>query len=183
MTNYVCVLGEGGDETIFEDIFSIRDNLSSKMISAPVESGREFFDNKVIMPREISIEGILPLGNNGERNEGDANKIVQDIKKMFRDHSYKTYTIVTKTDVVENMMCSGLEFLNSKDMFDAVNISISFKELIIANEAIRESIGSKKSTPANRDNNGTAQSGMKSAAIISSIALDFITTTRRLGTF
>jgi hypothetical protein len=149
-------------ESMWTLLFSIEDNMSSKIIGAPVETGVTVFDNKVIMPREVSLRGIITLGHNGFENDVSGwtpERCLEDLKKAFADRSYSTYSVVTKTETINNLIVESLQYSHTSEKFDAVDVSISLKELLVAKQSYRQVERVEK--PRNIDNRDTISSGMK----------------------
>lgn len=163
---------------IFSGIFSIKDNLTSRMIGSPVESGRTVFDNKVWNPDSIEIEGLVLLSGvyipSSEDNvnyvplfsEMCGEELIDKLFKIEGNRGYETYTICTKYGARKNFVCERLTCSCVKDKYDAVEVSMSFKELITVDVAYREYEGISRQTtsgknPANKDNKDTVRSGAK----------------------
>lgn len=174
----VYLSDKNGETIIFSGIFSIKDNLSSRMIGSPVESGRTVFDNKIWNPDTIEIEGVVLLSGvyipSSEDNvnyapllsEMRGEELVDKLFKIEGSRSYETYTICTKYGARKNFVCERLTCSCVKDKFDAIEVSMSFKELITADVAYREYEGISRQTtvgknPSNRDNRDTIRSGAK----------------------
>lgn len=149
-------------ESMWTLLFSIEDNMSSKIIGAPVETGVTVFDNKVIMPREVSLRGIITLGHNGFESDASGwtpERCLEDLKKAFADRSYSTYSVVTKTETINNLIVESLQYSHTSEKFDAVDVSISLKELLVAKQSYRQVERVEK--PRNIDDRDTKSSGMK----------------------
>lgn len=144
----------------------IRENNTSRLIGSPVESGKTQFDNKVQMPKVVDVSGTVTLVNmkspNGENQLRDYRSIRDSLYKMFHDRSYNTYTIVCKHNVIRNMICESLEIDNTTDKYDVADVSITFKELMIA-EAMY-----KNTKPIRPDNLPTKDSGDKAISPMAS---------------
>lgn len=149
-------------ESMWTLLFSIDDNMTSKIIGAPVETGVTVFDNKVIMPREVSLRGIITLGHNGFENDASGwtpERCLEDLKKAFADRSYSTYSVVTKTETINNLIVENLQYTHTSEKFDAVDVSISLKELLVAKQSYRQVERVEK--PRNIDDRDTLPSGTK----------------------
>lgn len=159
--NEAILLKTKGNSEIWACLFRIDDNRSSKIIGAPVETGLTIFDNKVIQPRQISLNGIIPLAHNGDFQNWTPEKCLSDLKEAFENRTYETYTVVTKTEIVPNLIVESLQYSYTSDKYDAVDVNMTLKELLIANQKYRKVKPIEK--PASRDNNMTIESGRKAA--------------------
>lgn len=160
--NQVCVMNSGnaGQGIIISTINNIRDSQTSKLIGAPVESGSMVFDNKVIMPRKVDVNGIVSFVSrtNGDR---DPQAIFDAVEKMFSERSYNTFTIVSKSKVISNMICETCEITDTTDKYDAVEIALTFKELLVADASWRSK---RIDSASSGDDNDTTSSGTKTAS-------------------
>ena len=161
------LLNTSGSE-IWAFLFTIDDSRSAKMISSPVETGKYVFDNKVIMPRVIDLRGIIPMAHNGDFENWTPQKCLDDLKKAFEDRSYNTYTVVTKTESIPNLVVDNLRYSYTSEKFDAVDVNITLKELITSKQSYRAVEPIDK--PANRDNSNTTEAGIKNLTTTVKIA-------------
>lgn len=149
---------DGSD--IWACLFSIDDNRTAKIIGAPVETGVTIFDNKVIQPRVVSLRGLLPMAHNGEFDNWSPEKCLSDLKKAFENRTYETYTVVTKTETIPNLVVESLQYTHTSEKYDAVDVSITLKELLLVSQKYKKARPIEK--PASRDNSSTIASGLKS---------------------
>lgn len=141
-------------------LFSIDDNRTAKIIGSPVETGVTIFDNKVIQPRTVSLRGILPMAHNGDFENWTPEKCLSDLKEAFENRTYKTYTVITKTETIPNLVVESLQYTHTSEKFDAVDIAITLKELLLVNQKYKKASQIEK--PSSRDNGSTVASGLKS---------------------
>lgn len=170
MNSTCCIKGTKG-EILMSCLNDIRDSNTSRIIGAPVESGKTLFDNKVIMPRRVEIRGSVTLVNlqcpNGESSQKTGEEIRDALVGMFNDQTYNTYTVVSKHAVIKNLICESLDFENNSQKFDVVDASIVFKELLIA-DARYKAIKTARTKSA--DDQPTKDSGDKSVSPVTSNA-------------
>lgn len=157
--NEAILLNTDGSD-IWACLFSIDDNRTSKIIGAPVETGVTIFDNKVIQPRVVSLRGLLPMAHNGFDN-WSPEKCLSDLKEAFENRTYETYTVITKTETIPNLVVESLQYTHTSEKYDAVDVAITLKELLLVNQKYKKVRPIEK--PASRDNNMTKESGRKAA--------------------
>lgn len=158
MNSTCCIRGVNGS-ILMSSLATIKETNNSRLIGAPVESGKTEFDNKVIMPLSVEITGTVTVVNltaeNGENEQRDYHSILIALYRMFNDRSYNTYTIVAKHSIMRNMICENLEIVNTSEKYDVVDVNITFKELMISKAAYKET------KPAREDDLPTKDSGNK----------------------
>lgn len=157
--NQAILLNTDGSE-LWAFLFSIDDNRSAKIIGSPVETGVTIFDNKVIQPRTVSLRGLLPMAHNGDFENWTPEKCLSDLKKAFENRTYETYTVVTKTETITNLVVENLQYTNTSEKFDAVDVSVSLKELMLVTQKYKQVNPIEK--PKSRDDGSTIASGLKS---------------------
>ena len=158
MNSTCCIRGTNGS-ILMSSLANIKETNNSRLIGAPVESGKTEFDNKVIMPLSVEVTGTVTVVNltaeNGENEQRDYHSILVALYKMFNDRSYNTYTIVSKHSIMRNMICENLEIVNTSEKYDVVDVNITFKELMISKAAYKET------KPVRVDDLPTIDSGNK----------------------
>jgi len=106
-------------------VLDIKVNPDSDLISAPVETGTESFDNKVIKPNHIIITGIIHVY--GENADHDIKKLYQ----MFLNRKFKFYSVATKEACYENLMLKSCPHTESKDKPDWLVYELDFREALL----------------------------------------------------
>lgn len=157
--NQAILLNTDGSE-IWSCLLSIDDNRTAKIIGSPVETGVTIFDNKVIQPRAVSLRGLLPMAHNGEFDNWSPEKCLSDLKNAFENRTYETYTVITKTESITNLVVETLQYTHTTDKYDAVDVNITLKELLITDQKYKQIKSIDK--PASRDNKTSTESGRKS---------------------
>lgn len=99
---------------------------SAKGMEHPVESGTVKTDHVVINPVEIELPVIV--------RAPDLEDTYQTIKQYFLKST--TVMIQTKTSLYEDMYITDMPHEEDPDMFDAVAIAISFKQILVATTEI-----------------------------------------------
>lgn len=154
---------------LLSGIFSIKDNLTSRMIGSPVENGRTVLDNKVNNPDTIDIDGIVSMVKYEVKDQIEnpsGIEAIEQLQKIQKERSYRTYNIATKYGLRKNFSCERLTCSCVKDKYDAIEVSMTFKELVTADVAYREYEGISRQTtsgknPVNKDNRDTIRAGAK----------------------
>jgi len=96
------------------------------MTSAPCEMGTKFFDNKVLLPQEITISGLIK-----NDDEGYADQVIEQLNKMRDSRKPEFYCVSTKKETFKNLVCIGFDCKNDKEHFDAVPFTLRFKECLL----------------------------------------------------
>lgn len=157
--NTVCIISDGGG-VVLTSLMGIRDSLKSRIISAPVEDGWLTMDHKVRMPRTVEVSGTVSfVAKTGGDKDKTADEIMGELRDMFEDTTGKTFTVISKSDVIGNLICESMDTNDTPDKFDAQDVTIVFKELITVDAAWRSYAGI--SEPAVGDNADTSKSGTK----------------------
>lgn len=123
-TDVVCVL-DGTLTQVFEDARPLKVTVrrESKPMEHPIESGAVITDHRVILPVEIELSLTLPPAT--------YTASYQKISDLFGKG--ELLTVQTKTDSYANMVIQAMPHEETADMFDAVPMALTFKEVVYVN--------------------------------------------------
>ena len=111
---------------LLEGVDNITITHTARGISAPVESGRYVFDNKVLMPATVSVRAIL-----------DCNHWQDTYSKLYAIYLEKSYEFTwvnSRGEYIENLMMESLSHSDTSEKFDAVEVNMKFTEVVITRQ-------------------------------------------------
>lgn len=117
------------------NITNVTVKRNANAIKSPVETGYYVFDNKVLMPLEVTMSAVVC-----ERNWDEVWSILLQI---YNERSYNFYTVYTRGELIDNLMLVELTREETTDKFDAVDITLHFTQVVYTSEAAKE-IADKK---------------------------------------
>lgn len=94
---------------------------SAKVMEHPVEKGSTVTDFRIIQPVEIELSMVLA--------RGDYRNTYAQIKRVFERAAL--LTVQTRTGSYGNMMISSIPHDEDADMFDAVALALTLREVIL----------------------------------------------------
>lgn len=121
--------------------FKVKVEKTSNIIGAPVETGQISFDNKVKMPKKITVEGQIDFDWNSDE-ENDANEI---LTQMWENRKFEFYCVVTKEKAYKNLVLKDMISENDTEKFDLTKCTLVFLEVLLVQS-------NKSKTPINSDN-------------------------------
>lgn len=123
--------------------------LQSEIIGSPVEMGQKVFDNKVVQPVIVSINGLILSENN------NADSIYEDFVKAWEERSWDNFwRFYDKMDrVYENLMLRSCPIRGEPDKYDAIPVSLEFIQIMITSQSAPKSL--------NPSDSNTQNSGLK----------------------
>ena len=98
----------------------------SDAIMSPVEEGSYIFDNKVIRPLTVTVDITV--------KEDRWESVYSRLLKMYENRRYEFYEVVTKGEVIGNLMMTGLPRKEVSDKFDAIDAELHFVQVVYVNE-------------------------------------------------
>lgn len=105
---------------------------SSRVIESPVELGTTMFDNKVLDPIKIRVEGYI--------KHEDFDSVITKIEDMAWDRSWNFYSVVTKSRAYKNLILKTRIDSQKRDMFDVISYTLEFVEVLFSE--VQESVSS-----------------------------------------
>ena len=136
-------------------VHSVEVDRTANAIKSPVERGHYVFDNKVIMPLEVTVNIIV------KENEWDS--VWSELERMYNNRSYEFYTVCTRGEVIGNLMLVGLPRKETPDKWDAVELTLKFVQVVIASEGRTYA---SISNPAKKSDTSTQSTGQKVLSIL-----------------
>lgn len=126
-------------DIVLSNIFKVKVQPTSKIISAPVEDGIEVPDMKVMMPKVIVVSCTVV-------NNEQASEYIETINKMYESKDLVYYHIHDGVEFhgEDYILQDAPHERNSKE-FDFLNYELTFKEVIRIS-------GKQKAKPANSEN-------------------------------
>lgn len=147
-----AVNGGGSRDSWNSEKFSISNitvKRAANAIRSPVETGYQTFDNKVIMPIEVTMSAIVKAENWQE--------VWGILQSIYDERSYNFYTVYTRGEILRDLMLTEITREETTDKFDAVDLTLHFVQVIYARE---EGFPIKENTDDKKDA-ATKQTGQK----------------------
>lgn len=141
--NYICSDENGESPIEGFNVMKIRVNRTAKVISAPIESGQESFDNKVIQPLEVVVTGNILVS--------DETGAESTIAEMFASRAFKFYAIREEDRIYQKMVLKACPYDRETSTPDFKVYELTFVEAML--------IQDNKYTPANPEDRDTVKSG------------------------
>lgn len=110
-------------------------NPRSRLISHPVESGGQIFDNKVLDPIMVSVQITFP---NWDSATSSYQESVSTLKQMWRNRKFEFYRISLWDGDYDNMCLESMNHDETPDEFNVLNYSLTFKQVIFGGKASAE---------------------------------------------
>ena len=124
-----AVNGGGSKNSWNGEKFSISNitvKRTANAIRSPVETGYQVFDNKVIMPIEVTMSAIVKAA--------DWQEVWGILQGIYDERSYNFYTVYTRGEIVRNLMLTEVTREETTDKFDAVDLTLHFVQVVYAKE-------------------------------------------------
>ena len=115
----------------------------SRVIGAPLETGRVSFDQKVIDPVRITMIGKV-INENGLGAD-------DTIEEMFQNRNYKFYSVELDNECYKNLVLQKATHRKQTNEMDVVTYTLEFVEAMI--------VQNNQKTPANANDSKTKQTG------------------------
>ena len=126
-------------DIVLSNIFNVKVQPTSKIISAPVEDGIEVPDMKVRMPKVIVVSCTVV-------NNEQASEYIEAINKMYESKDLVYYHIHDGIEFHgEDYILQDAPHVRNSKEFDFLNYELTFKEVIRIS-------GKQKAKPANSEN-------------------------------
>lgn len=141
-----------GSQIVEKAGFSINDvevHRTSNAIKSPVERGHYVFDNKVLMPIEVTVNVLV--------KEDEWDYVWSELERMYNNRSYEFYTVYTKGEIIGNLMLLELPRKEQPDKWDAVELTLKFVQVMIAKEERKYASITKPSKASDTSTQNTGQ--------------------------
>lgn len=122
------------------EIFNITNvtvKRNANAIKSPIETGLQIFDNKVLMPIEVTMSAIV--------NARNWTRVWEILLRIYNERSYNFFTVYTRGEIIDNLMLTDMTREETTDKFDAVDITLHFTQIIYATEQGKAVADSKDS--------------------------------------
>lgn len=113
---------------------------NSRVIGAPVESGQTSFDNKVIDPMKVVVNGIIVIDSSGEYKT-----TINKLKKMADNRNFEFYSVTDGMNQINNLILQTMPTIRDPDRFDFVQVEIVFVEALLVQSSTGKSENSENS--------------------------------------
>jgi hypothetical protein len=117
---------------------------SAKVIGAPVETGQESFDNKVIEPYRVIVTGHLVIDD-----ESGYQTTLKKLKEILNDRKFRFYSVSDGASFYERLILTELPVERSVDAYDFYSIELTFVQamLIQSNSALGGGVRNSEDSP------------------------------------
>lgn len=104
----------------------VRQVLRARVISAPVETGQRSFDNKVLDPFDILVEGCVVIDDKGKWK-----KTIQTLRQMYANRKFEFYSASDGANYYDNLILTELPIERDVSRYDIVSIEIKFVQAML----------------------------------------------------
>lgn len=120
-------------------------------IMSPVEEGMYIFDGKVIRPLTVTVD-ITVL-------EGKWESVYAQLLKMYENRRYEFYEVVTKGEVIDNLMLISIPRREVPEKYDAIDAQLQFVQVVYVNQKFKAITKPKSSSDASTRGTGQKSTG------------------------
>ena len=121
----------------------------SDAIMSPVEEGMYIFDGKVILPLTVTVD-ITVLEDKWE-------SVYAQLLKMYENRRYEFYEVVTKGEVIDNLMLISIPRREVPEKYDAIDTQLQFVQVVYVNQKFKAI-----TKPKSKSDTSTKGTGQKS---------------------
>lgn len=125
-------------------------NRHSNVIGAPIETGQTSFDNKVILPMEVTVTAIICL-NEDDDFSGYSGEAMTAVNEMIASREFKFYSVIDGDDVYDNLILKECPATRSSSEPDFLEYELKFVEAML--------IQDNTYSPANPQDTDTVSAG------------------------
>lgn len=104
----------------------VRQVLKARVIAAPVETGQQSFDNKVLDPFDIIVEGCVVIDD-----EGKWKKTIQTLRQMYANRKFEFYSASDGVNYYDNLILTELPIERDVSRYDIVSIEAKFVQAML----------------------------------------------------
>jgi hypothetical protein len=104
----------------------VRQVLKARVIAAPVETGQQSFDNKVLDPFDIVVEGCVVIDD-----EGKWKKTIQTLRQMYANRKFEFYSASDGVNYYDNLILVELPIERDVSRYDIVSIEAKFVQAML----------------------------------------------------
>lgn len=125
----------------------VRQVLKARVIAAPVETGQQSFDNKVLDPFDIIVEGCVVIDD-----EGKWKKTIQTLRQMYANRKFEFYSASDGVNYYDNLILTELPIERDVSRYDVVSIEAKFVQAMLVQ-------AKEQSSPSNSEDSSTRNLG------------------------
>lgn len=125
----------------------VRQVLKARVIAAPVETGQQSFDNKVLDPFDIIVEGCVVIDD-----EGKWKKTIQTLRQMYANRKFEFYSASDGVNYYDNLILTELPIERDVSRYDIVSIEAKFIQAMLVQ-------AKEQSSPSNSEDSATRNLG------------------------
>lgn len=128
-------------------ITRIEPSPTARMAGAPVETGFQTNDTKIIDPMTISVTGLVK--SSGYKH------IYKELKEMFNNRRFEFYSVISKVDYYTNLCLLEIPHKEDAERYDVIEMTLKFQKVMMDKE---------QKTAADASNSDTASVGLVAGA-------------------
>lgn len=114
-----------GTELVGLKSMSVKIIPSAKIIGAPVETGVTSFDNKVLEPTKVIVNGIVTIGVPGSMHA------MNSIDQMMDNRDFSFYSATDGQNCISNLIMESAQSTRENNRFDFIEYELVFKEALL----------------------------------------------------
>ena len=126
-------------------VFDIKELHDSDLISAPIETGQQSFDNIVYLPTIITIQGYVVT----ETPEGKS--AMAELYAMHRDKDFRFFAVTSRNASWRNLKLKTIDDAISSSAPDWTYYTLTYKEIML--------VQTNTSSPTNKEHTNSRELG------------------------
>lgn len=134
------------------NVMRISATRNARVIAAPVETGQMSFDNKVVDPLRVSVEGIIEIEPDGA---WESTKAVGDINKMLADRSFNFYSVSDGENFYNNLILQECPAIRDVKQVDFLVFTLTFVEALLVQKQAEASSSNSENSNFRRTGTGS----------------------------
>lgn len=123
-----------------------------KAMEHPLETGATVTDHRIVLPKEIEVSFIIPPATYRDTYQTINNYFVYSILLIVQ----------TRASVYYNMMITSIPHEESADMYNAIPLAMTLKEVLFA----ETQTSNTKINPKSPKNSGTVPRGQQNTTVV-----------------
>lgn len=147
MSAYVFSSNKSSNPIKGFSVDKVRQVLKARVIAAPVETGQQSFDNKVLDPYDVIVEGCVVIDD-----EGQWKKTIDTLEKMYANRDFEFYSVSDGVNYYENLILTELPIERDCSRYDIISIEMKFVQAMLVQKQ-------EQKKPANSEDSSTRNLG------------------------
>ena len=127
-----------GKEIKYFHVFKVDVAYTANVIGSPVETGQTSFDDKVIMPRQVTVSGKIVISG-----DGTGATAISQITEMFQSRDFKFCSVSNGVRKYNNLILKSVPMTRESDLYDWVSVELVFVEAMLVQAKNRKSTKSE----------------------------------------